>query len=97
VDAPNDIPESEAFIDCSGQQRVFSLECHHVPTGWAVTATEVSDNDFGYRFEGFSASNPYLALGQVRAKVRAGLATTSRGGHGHASLIGSSVFARPRT
>jgi len=71
VNAPHDIPESEAFVDCSGKQRVFSLECHQVPTGWAVTATEVTDNDFGYRFQGFSPSNPYLALGQARAKIRA--------------------------
>jgi hypothetical protein len=75
MNAPLDIPESEAFVDCSGQQRVFSLECYEVPTGWAVTATEVTDNTFGYRFEGFSPSNPYLALGQARAKIRAGLAT----------------------
>jgi hypothetical protein len=75
VNAPLDIPDNEAFIDCSGQQRVFSLKCDQVPTGWAVIATELSDNDFGYRFEGFSPSNPYLALGQVRAKIRAGLAT----------------------
>ena len=74
VNAPDDIPTSEAFVDCSGKQRVFSLECHQVPTGWAVIANEVTDNDFGYRFEGFSPSNPYLALGQVRAKVRTGLA-----------------------
>ena len=71
MNAPHDIPESEAFVDCSGKQRVFSLECHQVPTGWAVTATEVTDNDFGYRFQGFSPSNPYLALGQARAKIRA--------------------------
>jgi hypothetical protein len=75
VNAPHDFPESEVFVDCSAKQRLFSLECHQVPTGWAVTATEVTDNDFGYRFEGFSPSNPYLALGQARAKIRAGLAT----------------------
>ena len=75
VNAPDDIPEEEAFVDCSGIQRIFSLECHQVPTGWAVIATEVTDDDFGYRFEGFSPSNPYLALGQVRAKIRTGLAT----------------------
>jgi hypothetical protein len=38
-------------------------------------ATEVTDRDFGYRFEGFSPSNPYLALGEAREKIRAGLAT----------------------
>jgi hypothetical protein len=54
---------------------VFSLECHEVPTGWAVIAIEVTDNDFGYQFNAFSPSNPYLALGQIRAKIRAGLAT----------------------
>jgi hypothetical protein len=75
MSAPHDIPESEAYIDCTGQQRVFSLQCHQVPTGWAVMANEVSDNNFGYRFEGFSPSDPYLALGQARAKIRAGLAT----------------------
>ncbi len=75
MNAPHDIPENEAFVDCSGKQRVFSLKCHEVPTGWAVTATEVTDNEFGYRFEGFSPSNPYLALGQARAKIRSGLAT----------------------
>ena len=75
VNAPHDIPESEAFADCSGKQRVLSLECHQVPTGWAVSANEVTDIGFGYRFEGFSPSNPYLALGQARAKIRAGLAT----------------------
>ena len=75
MNAPHDIPEREAFVDCSGKRRVFSLECHQVPTGWAVMATEVTDTDFGYRFDGFSPSNPYLALGQVRGKIRAGLAT----------------------
>jgi hypothetical protein len=75
VNAPDDFPESEAFVDCAGKQRVFALECHQVPTGWSVTANEVTDNDFGYRFECFSPSNPYLALGQVRGKIRAGLAT----------------------
>jgi hypothetical protein len=75
VNAPDDIPESEQFFDCSGKQRTFSIQCHGVPTGWTVMATEVTDNDFGYRFEGFSPSNPYLALGQARAKIRAGLAT----------------------
>ena len=39
-----------------------------------MIATEVTDDDFGYRFEGFSPSNPYLALGEV-ARIRAGLAT----------------------
>jgi hypothetical protein len=75
VNAPHDIPESETYVDCCDTQRVFSLDCHQVPTGWAVVATEATDNDFGYRFEGFSPSNPYLALGQARAKIRAGLAT----------------------
>jgi hypothetical protein len=74
VNTPHDIPESEEFVDCSGTRREFSLKCHQVPTGWAVTATEVTGNDFGYMFVGFSPSNPYLALGQVRAKIRAGLA-----------------------
>jgi hypothetical protein len=74
VNAPDDIPEEEAYVDCSGKERKFSLKCHQVPTGWAVTATEVTYNDFGYRFEGFSPSNPYLALGQARAKIRSGLA-----------------------
>jgi hypothetical protein len=75
VNAPDDIPEEETFVDCSGTQRIFSLECHRVPTGWAVIATEIRNDDFGYRFEGFSPSNPYLALGQARGKIRAGLAT----------------------
>jgi hypothetical protein len=61
--------------DAGVGSEIGSLECHPVPTGWAVMATEVTDDDFGYRFEGFSPSNPYLALGQARAKIRAGLAT----------------------
>jgi hypothetical protein len=75
MNAPDSFPESEAFVDCSGKRRVFSLQCHQVPTGWTVIATEVTDNDFGYRFDSFSPSNPYLALGQARVKIRAGLAT----------------------
>ncbi len=38
-------------------------------------ATKVTDDDFGYRFESFSPSKPCFALGEVRAKIRAGLAT----------------------
>lgn len=72
---PDDIPEREAFVDCSGQQRVFSLKCLEVATGWLVTATEITDNDFGYRFQAFSPLNPYIALGETRVKIRAGLAT----------------------
>ena len=75
MNTPHDIPESEAYVDCSGKHRVFSLQCHEAPTGWTVRATEVTNLDFGYQFESFSPSNPYLALGQVRAKIRAGLAT----------------------
>ena len=69
------MPESESYVDCSGKRRVFSVECRQGDLGWTVMATEVTDNDLGYRFEGFSPSDPYLALGQTRAKIRAGLAT----------------------
>jgi hypothetical protein len=75
MNAPDDFPEREAFEDCAGTRRVFSLECQQVPTGWSVMATEVTDTDFGYRFESFSPSDPYIALGEVRGKIRTGLTT----------------------
>src|SRR5438045_9107673 len=72
---PIDIPERESFVDCAGRNVLFSLQCHEVPTGWTVIATELPDRRVGYRFRSFSPVNPYLALGELRDKIRRSLAT----------------------
>jgi hypothetical protein len=67
-------PSSEEYRDCAGRLVRFSMMCVRTPTGWSVTATEITAGSCGYRFEGFSPAHPATALYAVRAKIRRALA-----------------------
>lgn len=66
----------EAFTDCSGVQRHFDIEIHHLPNhGFAADAREVTAGEHGgYVFRAFAEGSMTLALARVRGKVRRGLA-----------------------
>jgi hypothetical protein len=68
-------PASEVFVDCCGRSREFDLELLDIGRGCFVRATErVAGND-GYAFAAHSETDPWLALGRLRDKIREGLAT----------------------
>ena len=73
-DLPADFPAEERYTDCAGRAITFALSCHRMPLGWRVAAVEVSDFAHGYEFEACSPASPFLALGEVRGKIRRGLA-----------------------
>lgn len=81
-------PREETFIDCAGAPRKFYITM--VPLehgdGYHINAEEIVDDDCGggYQFEIFSEGYPFWALGDLRAKIKKGLATRylRKGTHG---------------
>jgi hypothetical protein len=73
---PDDsFPASETFVDCCGKQREFALELLQTASGYFVRATERASGNDGYAFAAHSETDPFLALGKLRSKIREGLAT----------------------
>jgi hypothetical protein len=74
---PHDVfPLREDFGDCCGQRRWFVVSMDEVQLGYAISAQEegVEGGD-GYYFREFDANSPFLALGQLRGRIRRALAT----------------------
>jgi hypothetical protein len=65
----------ESFVDYAGQERVFDITLRDVQLGHLVEADEVGKDSLGYQFAAFNASSPYLALGDLRVKMRRALST----------------------
>jgi hypothetical protein len=68
-------PTSEVFVDCCGQRREFTLDLLDLGRGYFLRATEGAPGSDGYAFATHSETDRYLALGQLRRKIREGLAT----------------------
>ena len=76
TDSPNvnqDFPIIDEHYDCAGKKKVFQINNQQVPTGWHLTAIEQQPNGHGYQIEAFSETSPYLALGEIRKKIRKAL------------------------
>ena len=73
-DPSKDFPMKESFTDFSGIARQFEITMREVSVGYLLDATEVGKS-IGYRFSAFDAASPYLALGNLRVKMRRALAT----------------------
>ncbi len=74
-DPDQDFPIVETVHDHSGTPRRFTIELHRVGLGFSLRAQEESENENGYEFSAFDSTCPYLALGELRNKMRRALAT----------------------
>jgi len=74
-DPDKDFPIRQAFTDCSGQTRHFVITYSRLRLGFGVHAEEEGKDGQGYFFREFDAVSPYLALGRVRGRIEAALAT----------------------
>lgn len=74
-DPKNDFPMRETFQDFAGQERLFEITLRDVKLGFLVEAEEVGKNGHGYEFAAFDAPSPYLALYELRGKLRRMLCT----------------------
>jgi hypothetical protein len=70
-------PIIESFPDFSGKLREFVIDLRAHPGGYFLRATEKrrSGSEGGYSFAAYSPTDPSFALGQLRDKIRQGLAT----------------------
>lgn len=73
-DPSKDFPLRETLEDFAGVKREFQITMREVAFGVLMTAREVG-KDEGYEFSAFDASNAYLALGELRARMRRALST----------------------
>jgi hypothetical protein len=71
----HEFPTSEVFVDCCGVHREFGFEPLETERGYFLRATERAADQPGYAFAAHSESDPYLALGRIRQRIREGLAT----------------------
>jgi len=69
-----DYPMEETFRDCRGAERIFVITAKRFASKYFITATERNSKGEGYEFA-TSSTDPYAALGQLRSKIRKGLAT----------------------
>jgi hypothetical protein len=80
----HDFPMKEEFQDFAGKKRQFEITYHDVGLGYTVQAVELGKDGNGYIFSTFAHGSPYLAIGQLRDKIRQNLSTRHlRKEHGH--------------
>ncbi len=92
-----DFPITETHLAADGREIQFLITADESPTGFVIQAEETKasrGNRFGFTFRTFSPVSPYLALGDVRDKIRRRLATKymerkgERPGLTHDELVG---------
>jgi hypothetical protein len=71
----DEFPRIEVATDCCGTVRRFSVDVHTTDGGYFLRAVEEGVGQGGYEFAAHSEVSPYLALGQLRRRIRQGLAT----------------------
>lgn len=93
-----EFPRIEVATDCCGNVRRFSVDVHTTDGGYFLRAVEEGVSESGYEFAAHSEVSPYLALGQLRRRIREGLATkyiTVEDGErrlGHDAAVGTIGF-----
>ena len=68
-----DFPIIDEYHDCAGKKKIFQINSKHLPNGWFLTAIEQHPDEHGYQIEAFSETSPYIALGEIRKKIRKAL------------------------
>lgn len=73
-----DFPIEESYKAADGRIITFEITAGETPTGFFIQAEETEKSKksrLGYTFTKFSPMNPYLALGEIRDKIRERLST----------------------
>jgi hypothetical protein len=70
-----DFPLTDSYRDACGRERRFRIRAEKASPGWVLTAEEIDPMDFGYEFQAFAETSPFGALGELRSKIKKGLAT----------------------
>ena len=69
-------PTIESFPDFSGERREFVIELEIQSRGYFLRANERrTDGEAGYTFGAYAPGDPFFARGQLRDRIRRGLAT----------------------
>jgi hypothetical protein len=63
-------PRRETFVDCCGARREFVIDFIRNDDQRFLRAVEVADMEGRYEFEAMSETDPHLALGLLRKKIR---------------------------
>ncbi|KAF3983031.1 MAG: hypothetical protein HFP81_02430 [Methylococcales symbiont of Hymedesmia sp. n. MRB-2018] len=66
-------PKEDEFIDYEGKKRHFTYQVNKTAIGCTVYATEKVEN--GYEFSGYSPTDPFDILGELRSKIKKRLST----------------------
>lgn len=67
-------PRRESFIDASGSLRNFKITIKFHDPGYVISAIEIVSASDGYEFDVYTDGNPLFALGDLRGKIKKGLA-----------------------
>ena len=68
-------PMEDTFEDFAGNDRIFLIHCHRLPTGFALEAIEKDTDEQAYAFSAWSETSYGAGLGDLRVKIRRMLAT----------------------
>lgn len=82
-----DFPIRQEVEDHAGKTRVFIITCQEGGLGFRVSAEEEGMESMGYRFEAYSETSPYDALGRLRLKMRRGVAIRHLSGQSDGPLM----------
>jgi hypothetical protein len=82
-----DFPIIDEVEDFAGKIRKFNITCHEGGLGFTVSAEEKGKKGMGYRFEAYSETSPYDALGRLRLKMRRGVAIRHLSGQSDGPLM----------
>ena len=99
-DVKKDFPIIDEYHDCAGKKKVFQINNQQLPNGWFLTAIEQQSDEHGYQIEAFSETSPYLALGEIRKKIRKALSVKYLGLSAdsvtltHEKMCGSLIYDR---
>jgi len=71
-DPEKDFPLKESYQDFANRERNFEITMQDIKLGFVVDAREIGKDD-GYYFAAFNGTSPYLALGDLRCRIRRAL------------------------
>jgi hypothetical protein len=99
-DVNNAFPVTDEYYDYADNKRIFEINSQHSLNGWFLTATEQQAAEHGYEINAFSETSPYLALGEIRKKIRKALSVKYLDLSGnsvtltHEKMYGSLIYDR---
>lgn len=77
-DWQSEFPIEDTYTKADGRTVEFSISAAETPTGFSLEARETAESRgerLGYMFRAFSPTSPWVALGELRQKLRRHLST----------------------